>query len=51
MSFKIGHRDSAKNDVKLTESDLSNFGNLEESLCHKVVGGNGNLENHVQNGS
>ena len=53
-----GHRDSAKNNAELAESDLTNFGNLGELLWHTVEGGNKNLEeggnrnleNHVQNG-
>ena len=45
-----GHRDSAKYDAKLTESDLAKFGNLVELLWHRVKGWNRDLENHVQSG-
>ena len=43
-----GHRDSAKNDAELAESDLTNFGNLLELLRDRIEGGNRNLQNHVQ---
>ena len=43
-----GHRDSAKNDAELAESDLTNFGNLLELLRDRIEGGNRNLQHHVQ---
>ena len=39
-----GHNDSSKNDAELTESDLTNFGNLVKLSWHRVEGGNRNLE-------
>ena len=44
-----GCRDSAKNYSELGKSDLNNFGNFVELLWHRVSGGDGNLENHLQN--
>ena len=46
-----GRRDSAKSYSELGKVILiiNTFGNLVEQLWHRVQGGDGNLDNHVQN--